>query len=136
MTGSSNVSLERHEGTSWTLACNAPCAQPIEPGEYRVGGAGVNPSKTFALREPSQLDVSAGSKGRAFAGQLLLGGGAAVLLIGVFLATSGEDIAIPAMAIGGAATIGGLTLWLTNRTTITLTPTATGLRLNGTTSLF
>lgn len=136
MTGSPNVSLERHEGTAWSFTCLAPCERPIEAGEYRVGGEGVNPSRTFMLREPSQLDVKAGSKGRAFGGQLLMGSGAGILLIGVFLASQDSDVAIPALAIGGAAAIGGLTLWLTNRTTITLTPTATGLRLNGTTSLF
>jgi hypothetical protein len=136
MTGSPNAALERHEGTAWTFTCLSPCDRSLETGEYRVGGEGVNPSKTFVLREPSQLDVKAGSKGRAFGGQLLMGGGAGVLLIGVFLASQDSDAAIPALAIGGAAAIGGLTLWLTNRTTITLTPTATGLRLNGTTSLF
>jgi hypothetical protein len=136
MTGSPNAALERHEGTAWTFACLAPCEKPLESGEYRVGGEGVNPSRTFMLREPSQLDVKTGSKGRAFGGQLLLGAGAGLLLIGVFMTSQDSDLGIPLMAVGGGAAIGGVTLWLTNRTSITLTPTATGLRLNGTTSLF
>ncbi|MGZ3416666.1 MAG: hypothetical protein ACXVEF_39850 [Polyangiales bacterium] len=137
LTGTPNVSLERRDGSKWTFACLAPCSHPVEEGEYRVGGEGVNPSSTFVLRDPTQVAVKAGSKGRAFGGQLLLGAGAGALLIGIFMATGDNtDVAIPVIAIGGAAAVGGLTLWLTNRTSITLSPEGAGLKLRGTTSLF
>ena len=133
--------------TRWESACVAPCTTTPVSSEYsyRISGDGLVPSKTFTLpRRPRTLRIDAdlGSSTGRVTGMLLTAGGAGALLLGgAALAASpilsandvGSQGFRTGVLAGGAGAVGlgvllaatGLTLWLSNGSSLRFDPSPT-----------
>ncbi len=131
--------------TEWEPVCTSPCAMPVSRrSTYRVAGDGLVPSSTFALPTGSRLRLDAdlgSSKGRvsgalltlAGAGALVLGTGALVtspILAANDLGSEGFRTGllaggVAAVSVGAILVAVGVTLWVTNESTLRFEPTAT-----------
>jgi hypothetical protein len=136
--------------------CKAPCGEVVDGrdgSQFYFAAPGMVSSKTFALADQSG-DVTArikgGSTGRRYAGLgMTIGGSAAALTGGVFLAAGAGMSADPteadngdrlvtmgaiSLGIGGALLVPGIILLTTNRTSFEIVPataTRTGVRFEG-----
>jgi hypothetical protein len=95
----------------WERVCAAPCLSQLPAaGEYRIGGDGVTPSSSFALRSPSlDLRVSPGSASARRAGSyaalfgfLTSAVGGIVLALSAFSKDEGSAAANHVAIIGGS----------------------------------
>lgn len=120
----------------WETVCTAPCvAHASTAFKYRIAGAGLKPSRGFALRVDSgqteELHVNGASLPLYVVGWIGVGGGGAAGVTGLFLAlwsaTSGAfslpnpsdnpGIFWAIFGAGAAVAAGGLVLVLTNKHT-------------------
>ena len=131
--------------TEWEPVCTSPCAMPVSRrSTYRVAGDGLVPSSTFALPTGSRLRLDAdlgSSKGRVSGALLTLAGAGALVLGTGALVTSpvlaANDIGsegfrtgllaggVAAVSVGAILVAVGVTLWITNESTLRFEPTAT-----------
>lgn len=129
--------------TEWETACVAPCTAAVSPRyTYRVAGEGLVPSSTFALPRGNtrlRLDADLGSSRGRVSGALLTLAGAGALALGAggLIASpilSANDLGsqgfrtgvlaggIASVSIGAVLAAVGLTLWLTNDSTLRFEP--------------
>ena len=133
--------------TEWEAVCVSPCATPVSRNAtYRVAGDGLVPSSTFAIAGGTprlRLDADLGSSKSRISGALLTLAGAGALVLGTgALVTSpilaandlGSEGFRTGLLGGGIATVSvgallvavGVTLWVTNDSTLRFEPSPTG----------
>lgn len=127
------------EANLWAFVCVAPCLTSIGTGEQlRIAGEGIEPSAPFKLDPRSRaarIDADAGSKQALAWGKTLVSTGLGLAALGTVLLiipSSGDDpdsasafktlrtIGYGTLGAGGALTLTGIPLWVTNGTTITV----------------
>lgn len=143
-------------GTVVRPVCKAPCGEVVDGrdgSQFYFAAPGMVSSRTFGLAD-KEGDVTArikgGSAGRRYAGlAMTIGGGAASLTGGVFLASGAAMSADPeeasngkrlvtmgavTLGVGTALLVPGIVLLSTNRTSFEIVPataTSTGVRFEG-----
>ena len=146
------VTIERRVSVrTWAFACEAPCDVELPlSDEYRIVGAGVRTSSNFHLAAQSGervvLDVNTGSKAGFIGGVILVPVGGLTILIGLLVVAAGavqntvsydyttgsynsvhdgSDLTRSGwitVAIGAAATLGGILMITGNRTSVDQEP--------------
>ncbi len=137
--------------THWEAACVAPCAAPVHAhSTYRIAGEGLVPTPTFALPRttagapgaPLRIDADLGSSTARLSGMVLTAGGAGAMLLGatalvVSPILSANDVGSQGfrtgVVAGGAGALGlgvllaavGVTLWVTNGSSLRFEPAPT-----------
>jgi hypothetical protein len=120
---SKHVILNRRiqEGGAWAHACDSPCDQDLPLGdEYEIAGLGSGPTSAFRLRgEPGQsltITVSPPSVGGEIAGGVLIGAGALVGYVTLFVALvesacpQGSGCDMTGAAVMGLSSLGAIAL--------------------------
>jgi hypothetical protein len=95
-----SVNLEHRQGIGnnenpWQFVCSSPCDQAVLSGdEFRITGPDVNASRSFVLKsgdgQKVTLQVVPGKQGKATAGYVLVGTGAALAVAGVLVIAIGS----------------------------------------------
>jgi hypothetical protein len=131
--------------TEWEPVCTSPCAMPVSRrSTYRVAGDGLVPSSTFALPTGSRLrlDADLGSSQGRVSGALLTLAGAGALVLGTGALVTSPILAandlgsegfrtgllgggVAAASVGAILVAVGVTLWVTNESTLRFEPAAT-----------
>jgi hypothetical protein len=130
------VNLEHRQGIGnssnpWQYVCTSPCDTAVLSGdEFRVTGPDINSSRSFQLKsgdgQKVTLQVVPGKPGKATAGYVLIGTGAALAVAGVLVIAIGSrgGDTFP----GGE---GGSDTSTTNNKNFNIILTGTGLILGG-----
>ena len=94
------VNMEHRQGIGnkqnpWQYVCGSPCDTSVPSGdEFRITGPDVNASKSFILKsgdgQKVTLQVVPGKQGKATAGYVLVGTGAALAVAGVLVLAIGS----------------------------------------------
>lgn len=123
----------------WTRVCTAPCRTVLQPGdELRIAGEGIAPSSSFRLQPGSRevrIDADAGSQKTLSLGKTFVSTGIGLLALGTVLLVvpaPGDDpstanafdtlrtIGYGSLGVGGALTLIGIPLWVSNGTSVTV----------------
>lgn len=127
----------------WARVCIAPCQAVVGRGdELRIAGEGVAPSRSFKLDPRSRavrIDADAGSQRARSMGKTFVSTGLGLIALGTVLLVvpaSGDDpsttsafdtlrtVGYGALGAGGALTLIGIPLWVSNGTTVTVSSSA------------
>ncbi|HEY1957654.1 MAG TPA: hypothetical protein VGH28_18670 [Polyangiaceae bacterium] len=95
-----SVTVQQHVNGDWIDRCDSPCDRELPAdGEYRIGGDGVRPSRTFALEHDTRhvdLAVHAGTAAQRSGGIALAVLGGVASVTGAFLLVIGSvEYSIP-----------------------------------------
>lgn len=140
-----SLDLLEEDGTAsgtaslWARVCTAPCQAFVATGdELRIGGEGIAPSSSFRLDPRSRavrIDADAGSQRALSMGKTLVSTGIGLMALGTVLLVipaSGDDpsttsafdalrtVGYGALGAGGASTLVGIPLWVSNGTSVTV----------------
>lgn len=127
----------------WARVCIAPCQVVVGAGEeLRIAGEGIAPSPSFKLDPRSRavrIDADAGSQRARTVGKTFVSTGIGLMALGTVLLVvpaSGDDpsstsafdtlrtLGYGALGAGGALTLIGIPLWVSNGTTVTISSSA------------